>query len=150
MGSTGHLSAEAYLTVASILAGFGVTVLMFRIQRELLVEHDPDWTWLPWADWLVMSSIALSLIGVVLPLVVVSDPEQFAFAFAAASCAAASLLLAAYPFAIIDHYRLVWGKGRYRKSMRNAIVEPGERVIVIVAFCAATLVFAYILCSRFS
>jgi hypothetical protein len=28
------MGAEAYLTVTIILAGFGVTVLMFRIQRE--------------------------------------------------------------------------------------------------------------------
>jgi protein-S-isoprenylcysteine O-methyltransferase Ste14 len=143
-----HLSAEAYLTVASILAGFGVTVLMFRIQRELQVENDPDWTWLPWADWLVLGSIVLSLVGVVLPLVSVRDPGQFSYAIAAASCAAASLLLAAYPFAIIDHYRLAWGKGRWTKSMRNTIAEPGEKIIVIVTSIAGALIFASILYSR--
>jgi hypothetical protein len=153
MSAPTHLTAEAYLTVASIMAGFGVTVLMFRIQRELTVENnpdDPDLRWLPWADWLILGSIVLSLGGVVFPLVAADNPEGLPFAFAAACCAAASLLLVAYPFAILDHYRLVWGKGRWRKSMRNTIAEPGEKIIVVTTFIAAILALAGILCGRLS
>ena len=153
MSTAAHLSPEAYLTVASILAGFGVTVLMFRIQRELQVVNEPDdpqLTWLSWADWLVVGSITLSLIGVVVPLVAVSEPKQWSYALAAASCTAASLLLAAYPFAIVDHYRLVWGKTRWRKTMRNKIAEPGAKIIVAIAFIAAIIAFASILYSRIS
>jgi len=62
---------EAYLTVASILSGFGVTVFMFRIQRELHVRDTHlQWpNWLAWADYLVLAAIVLSLILVVLPIV---------------------------------------------------------------------------------
>jgi hypothetical protein len=39
---------QPYLTVASILSGFGISVFMFRIQRELRVRDvHPDWpNWL--------------------------------------------------------------------------------------------------------
>ena len=48
---------EAYLTVASILSGFGISVLMFRIQRELHIQEKyPDApNWLAWADDLVIA-----------------------------------------------------------------------------------------------
>ena len=146
MSADAHLSAEAYLAVAAITAGFGVSVLMFRIQRELTVVNEPDdpsLNWLPWADWLILGSISLSLIGVILPLVIFKAPDQLKFSVAAASCAAGTVLLAAYPFAIIDHYRLIWGKRRWRKSMRNVIAEPGEKVIVIAAALIAAGAFIF-------
>ena len=37
------------------------------------------------------------------------EPSRFVISVAAASCAASSLLLAAYPFAILDHYRIEIG-----------------------------------------
>lgn len=99
-------SPQPYLTVASILTGFCISVFMFRIQRELGVrDRHPDWpNWLAWADYLVMASIVLSVVLVILPLVSVPAPGRTAYAVAAASCAAASILLLAYPFAILDHY----------------------------------------------
>ncbi len=87
---------QAYPTVACILSGFGIAVLMFRIQRELhMQERHPDSPkLLAWADYLVIGSIALSLLFVVLPLVALPSPGKQALAFAAASCAAATILLA--------------------------------------------------------
>ena len=47
-------SPQPYLTVASILSGFSISVFMFRIQRELSVrDRHPEWpNWLAWADYL--------------------------------------------------------------------------------------------------
>jgi len=138
---------EAYLTVASILAGFGISILMFRIQRELHIQEKyPDApNWLAWADYLVIASIGLSLLLVVVPLVALPGPGKNALALAAGSCAAAAILLAAYPLAILDHYRITIGVRRKGERMKG---EPVERALVLGAAFVATAAFAGIVAWR--
>ena len=85
-------SPQPYLTVASILTGFSISVFMFRIQRELGVrDRHPDWpNWLAWADYLIIATIVLSVVLVIIPLVAVPTPSRTSFSVAAASCAARS------------------------------------------------------------
>jgi hypothetical protein len=137
---------EALLSVASILSGFGITVFIFRIQRELQVrERTGDIaTWLSWADYLVLAAITLSLILVVFPLITI--PQVIGvLAVARASCAAAAILLAAYPWAILYHYRIVLGTKRQGQRLPG---EPGEKLIVIVAAIVAALTFSIIVTLR--
>jgi hypothetical protein len=143
-------SPQPYLTVSSILSGFCISVFMFRIQRELHVRDEhPEWTnWLAWADYLIIGAFVLSLLFVVLPLVANPEPGRFVFSLAAASCAAASLLLLAYPFAILDHYRIeigTWRTARGEKPQDRHKGEPIERLIVMTAAVLATLVFIGVL-----
>jgi len=135
-------SPQPYLTVASILSGFGISVFMFRIQRELGVrDRHPDWpNWLAWADYLVLAAIVLSLTLVVLPLVAIPQPNEFVFSIAAGSCAASAVLLLAYPFAILDHYRIEIGTWRTRqgeKPQERHKGEPIERIVVVIAGVSA-------------
>ena len=137
---------QPYLTVASILSGFGISVFMFRIQRELRVRDEhPEWpNWLAWADYLILAAILLSLLLVVLPLTAIAEPGRLAYSVAAGSCAAASLLVAAYPFAILDHYRIEIGTWRTRKGeppQERHKSEPVERLIVVAAAVLATVAF---------
>ena len=46
----------------ALISGFGVTVFMFRIQRELQVRtQHPYWpNWLAWADYLVLGAILIA------------------------------------------------------------------------------------------
>lgn len=142
-------SPQPYLTVASILSGFSISVLMFRLQRELSVrERHPDWpNWLAWADYLVIATVVFSVLLVVVPLVAFPEPTEFVFSIAAGTCAATSLLLLAYPFAILDHYGIEIGGWR-RKAGDNVEIrhkgEPIERIIVILAGLIAVLVFTAI------
>lgn len=142
-------SPQPYLTVASILSGFSISVLMFRLQRELAVrERHPDWpNWLAWADYLVIATVVLSVLLVVVPLVAFSEPTEFVFSIAAGTCAATSLLLLAYPFAILDHYGIEIGGWR-RKAGDNVEIrhkgEPIERMVVVIASLIAAVVFAAI------
>jgi hypothetical protein len=140
------LSTESYLTVASILSGFGITVLMFRVQRELTLKDKkpPKVTRLAWADYLVLAATTLSLILVVLPLLLLRNVPEICVSLSSASCAAASILLAGYPFAIIDHYHIEWKK----RSGHGLKGEPGERIIVKTAAALAVLVFVGILIGR--
>ena len=141
------MTPQSYLTVASILSGFSISVVMFRIQRELGVrDRHPRWpNWLAWADYLVLLAFVLSLTLVVLPLVVFPDPSRFLFSVAAGGCAASSLLLLAYPFAILDHYRIEIGTWRTKKGEKPQARhkgEPIERVIVVIAGVVAALTFS--------
>jgi hypothetical protein len=137
---------QPYLTVASILSGFGISVFMFRVQRELRVRDEhPEWpNWLAWADYLILAAIVLSLLLVVLPLMALEQPGRLAYSVAAGSCAAASLLIAAYPFAILDHYRIEIGTWRTREGERPQARnkgEPIERIIVLSTAILATMAF---------
>lgn len=145
-------SPQPYLTVASILTGFCISVFMFRIQRELGVrDRHPDWpNWLAWADYLVLASIVLSVLLVILPLVSVPAPSHTMYSFAAAACASASILLLAYPFAILDHYRIEIGTWRTKEGEDPQVRhkgEPIERVIVITAAVLAAVTFGAIVWS---
>jgi hypothetical protein len=140
---------QPYLTVASILSGFGISVFMFRIQRELHVRDEhPEWpNWLAWADYLILAAILVSLLLVVLPLTAIAEPGRLVYSIAAGSCAAASVLVAAYPFAILDHYRIEVGTWRTRegeKPPERHKGEPIERLIVLVAAVLATFAFVTI------
>jgi hypothetical protein len=139
-------SPQPYLTVASILTGFCISVFMFRIQRELSVrDRHPDWpNWLAWADYLIVATIVLSVVLVILPLVAVPAPGRLVYSIAAGACAAASLLLLAYPFAILDHYRIEIGVTRGEEPLARHKGEPLERIIVVTAGVIATLTFAAI------
>jgi hypothetical protein len=80
----------------------------------------------------------------VLPLVALPEPNRSVFSVAGASCAASSLLLLAYPFTILDHYRIETGAWRTRggaKPQARHKGEPIETVIVVSAVLVATLVF---------
>ena len=61
------LIPQPYLTVAGLISGFGITVFMFRIQRELQVRgQHPNWpNWLAWADYLVLAAIVIAITCVV-------------------------------------------------------------------------------------
>ena len=142
-------SPQPYLTVASILTGFCISVFMFRIQRELSVrDRHPDWpNWLAWADYLIIATIVLSVALVILPLVAVPTPGRAIYSVAAGSCAAASLLLLAYPFAILDHYRIeigTWRTKRGENPYERHKGEPIERMIVVTAGIVAAITFAAI------
>ena len=125
---------------------------MFRIQRELRVRDEhPQWpNWLAWADYLILAAILVSLLLVVLPLMAVAEPGIFVYSVAAGSCAAASLLIAAYPFAILDHYRIEIGTWRTRAGERPLVRhkgEPIERIIVVGAAILAATAFLFIVTS---
>lgn len=150
------LSSESYLSVASILSGFCVAVFVFRIQREVAIidrvenrdstsKEKPE-NWLAWSDYLIVTSILLSMLLVVLPLMVVHSVNDQLLRLAAASCAASSILLSAYPFAILDHYRILWGKERKEKRLSG---EPLERFIVIAALIVAAVVWGIVFSPNF-
>jgi peptidoglycan/LPS O-acetylase OafA/YrhL len=60
---------ETLATVASVIAGFGSAMLAFRLEREVEGQEQGQRAWIPWADWLLIAAILLSLAAVILPIV---------------------------------------------------------------------------------
>ena len=128
-----------YLTVASILSGFCVTALMFRVQREIEVQKDQKSdSWIAYADFLILATILVALILVVLPLVIFSQPSAKLTLFARSSCSAAAVLLAGYPAAILDHYGILPG---FSRKAPPAPAAPIEKYIVPIFFALSVLAF---------
>jgi hypothetical protein len=127
------------ITVGSVIAAFGVAVLVFRIQRELYMESQGERSWVPWADRLLISATTAAFLLVIVPLISFTRTPIWALTLAAAGNSFAVLLLAGYPFAILAHYRRLWGKNRTGPRDNP---EPAERYCVIGTGILAMIAFA--------
>jgi hypothetical protein len=118
------LSPDALIAVDSIIAGFGVTAVMFRLQRELSIS-DENWkerrknpshlftpNWIPVADYLIIAAVLLALIFAVRPLLMPFDEATLQCARAAS--AAATILLGGYVPTILGHYGFIRGLAKSR------------------------------------
>lgn len=128
--------------IASIMAGFGSAMLFFRIERELRMGGKNEVTWIPWADWLLLSATLACLLLVILPMVALGPRRGMLQNLPAAGCSAASVMVAGYIFGILAHYRLILGKSR---SGPRDNPEPAERVLVLLAAALAIAAFCVVL-----
>lgn len=128
-------------TVASIISGFGVAMLFFRIQRELQMHEKDETVWIPSADWLLISATLISLLFVILPIVAISKDTMLAHKIAASACSASSILVAGYIFSILAHYRLLFGRN---KGGPRDNPEPAERILVRLTIIIAAIVFVLV------
>jgi hypothetical protein len=122
--------AADLISVSAIVVGFGVTAVMFRVQRELYVLEvlKIKVLWLAWADYLIVGSIFLAVFGATIPLLVFPKPSVCLFSLAASSCVGALILQAGYGPSILAHYRIVLGGSREGPRARG---EPIEQALVI-------------------
>ncbi len=71
-----EIGSSDLLTAAAVIVGFGITVIMFRVQREIQVqennkekpEKERDPNWLAWSDYLILGSILLTIGLAIFPL----------------------------------------------------------------------------------
>ena len=128
------------IAASAIVAGFGVTAIMFRVQRELYVLEvlKVKTLWLAWADYLVLASVLLAVFGGTVPILLLPSVPRSVLAIGASSCVAALVLLAGYVPSILAHYRI--GLGATRQGPR-AKGEPVERGFVIASSVCAGLLF---------
>ena len=125
---------------ASIVAGFGATALVFRLQRHLeqLPNEPGDHSWIPVADWLLIAAMTIAVVGAVVPLLMLNLTST---SLPRASCAAACVLLVGYVFAVLAHYRLIFGAGiRYQTYPLEFKVAKAEKVVTIVSVIIALAV----------
>ena len=139
--------AGVLITIASIIAGFGVAVLMFRLQRELSLPARERW--LACADWLTISSTLIALLFVIMPLILFGSENKTAGQLAGAATCSAVILLAGYVPSILAHYRLIFRGGRNPDGPRGN-PEPSERGLIILTCLAAIAAVAFYLVRGFA
>ena len=135
------------IAASAIVVGFGVTAIMFRVQRELYVYEQLKirTLWLAWADYLILGSVTLAVFGATVPLLVAPEPPRGVSALAASSCVAAVILQAGYIPSILAHYRIELGA---RREGPRAKGEPVERRLVVATALLASASFAVTLFLR--
>jgi hypothetical protein len=137
------IDISAIWTAAGIVVGFSVGAFGFRLNREIGVRAAGEPYWLPRADFVLLLSLAIVLIGVfVLPVLGAGN------SFARYSLGWAFLLLAGYPFALAGHYDLLLGQvpERIRTKRERPQSEGGgypyrtaQETAVLVLLAVATL-----------
>ena len=141
------MSPEMTAGIASIVAGFSLTALMFRIQRELTIADakrekenlKKGDNWIPPADFMLIAAFLLSLIGGLLPNLLNSGEP--ALRWPSALSIAAVILLAGYIPAILAHYN--WIFGLYRETKWT---NPWECTVVFITVVAAVYLGAIAYC----
>ncbi len=129
-------------TVVAVLAGFQVTALYWRINRELVMEAGGI-TWLTCADGFVGASFLVLVGGVfVAPMVssvsTITVVKLFGLAL---------VLFAPSVFVLAGHYNLycAWGKPRPRRRGRGRVTKQ-ESVAVVVALVLLTAYITWYIC----
>jgi hypothetical protein len=134
------------IAIASMIFGFGIVVIMFRVQRELSMRERPNnrfFHWTPWADWLILASVPL--VGCLTIVSLLAFPGvRTGEALAAAACGSAVVLQIGYIPAIFAHYRMFFGKQRFMANAPRKRGEPAEKVSFFLTVFIATLVFVLI------
>jgi len=133
--------AEHLATVSSLIAGLGIAMLFFRIQRELQMHTQGKPIWIPWADWLLVGATVLCLGMVLLPIVSGVLQPIARIRVAASAASAGVVLVIGYVFSILAHYRLILSFGR--TGLRDN-PEPSEAALVAISAFAAIGVAAWV------
>ena len=95
-------------TAAAVLAGFQVTALTWRLNREVAMEGGSERTWVTLPDGYVAISFLVVVVGVfAAPLSGAASTDM-----AAKLLGVAMIVFAACPFVLAGHYNLYcsWGK----------------------------------------
>jgi hypothetical protein len=132
------LDQSTLLTIATLIAGFGATVLVFRVGREVEMSRRGETTWVPWCDWLMVAATVSSLVLGVLPSATGMVPVVPATILGMAVNSAATVLIVGYIVAVLAHYRLILGGGRTGKRTNP---EPSERWITLLSVVCALVIF---------
>lgn len=76
-----------------------------------------------------------------------AEPSEFIFPIAVETCSVTSVFTLAYPFAILDHYRIEIGVWRGKPGETAQFThkgEPIEKGIVIIVYLIAVLTFGIV------
>jgi hypothetical protein len=142
---------SSLVTVAAMVAGFGILAFMFRIQRELDVQELNRRlqqegknvnlkSHLAVSDALIIGSIIIAALVIVM---LIEFPRQ-AFSLAVAACLAAVILQCGFLFSIFAHYGIFLGKSSSVFDRKPA--QPGEVGVVILTLVIASTMFIWVLC----
>jgi uncharacterized membrane protein len=130
-------SPDILASISSIVAGFGIAVLLFRVQREMQMAKEGEKVWIPGSDRMLIAAVALSLFFVLLPIISVHFSSEVSSRIPVACCAASLVLMTGYPLSILAHYRLIFSQNA---SGERSETEPAESTIIILTVLTAIII----------
>ena len=138
MATDAGLNLPAVWTAGGIVLGFVVTIFTFRIKREAEIRASGSPTyWLPPADFVLLLSMAVVLIGVfVIPIALGAGVS-----FAKYAMGFGFLLLAGYPFAIAGHYGILSGRPAPLPAGEDGFKHPQEMGVIYFLVAASVAYF---------
>ena len=120
---------------AGVLLGFQVTSFAWRASREVAVGKTGDLTWLPPADFVNLTSMIVTVVGVfVLPILSLADTNFMKYSFGLAV-----LLFVGYPFALAGHYDMY-----NNKTPRSYAYFPFQEKVVVVIIGVLTIIYVIV------
>ena len=118
-------------TAATVLAGFQVAALAWRIKREVEMEEAEESTWATVTDGFVTASFLIVIVGVfVAPIA-----GSVSTGMAAKLLGVAMILFALSPFVLAGHYNLYcsWGKKLPRRRVtKQEWAATGVSVLLVI------------------
>ena len=135
MEPVGHMVDSIQLsqlwTAAAVLAGFQITALTWRLNREVTMEAESERTWATLPDVFVAVSFLVVVVGVfAAPLSGSASTDM-----AAKLLGIAMLMFSAFPFVLAGHYNLYcsWGKSRPRPRVtKQEWVAAGVSILLAI------------------
>ena len=120
-------------TAAGVLLGFQVSAFSWRIQQEAHVADRGDISWIPPADYMNLTAMVVTVLGVfVLPVVgLVSDK------FAQMMFGLGAILFVGHSFALAAHYELF--NRNTTRSYQYCPPQEKRAIVVVVAISLAYL-----------
>jgi len=140
-----YADASAISTILGLTVAASITMLAFRLQRELGVRdsHGVESTWIPVADRLLIAALLIASLFGLLPLLLWPHVFGSNIRLSSSACAASVVLLAIYPLAIFAHYDLnVFGRNMNRQN-RSAYNLAFEYAYVALGGIAAAVAAFY-------
>jgi hypothetical protein len=135
MATSAGLTFPAVWTAGGVVLGFVVTAFTFRIKREAELKAGNADYWLPPADFVLLLSMTVVLIGVfVIPVALGAG-----LSFATYALGFGFLLLAGYPFALAGHYGILGGRPSSKDG--DGFKHPQELGVIYVLCVASAAYF---------
>jgi hypothetical protein len=125
------------VTIAGVMLGIGIAIMLFRLSRELAMRERRERNWLAYSELLVVGACILSAIVLLLP-VFGAQSRQVTVLLPRSAILAGVVMLIGYIPGILAHYRFIGGK---RRPPLRENPEPIERSIVLGATVIAVLAF---------
>jgi multisubunit Na+/H+ antiporter MnhC subunit len=135
------------IVTAAIVIGFGVTVIMFRVERETRLQDESDKVLelrIAGADWLIFVSTSLAVLAIVFLLWSPRPVMQWQKSVAAIANVVAVFLQLGYIFAILAHYGISIGEGKLTDE--RPPWGKTETKIVYGFFAAAAVLITALAC----
>lgn len=119
-------------TAASVLAGFQIAALSWRVKREVQMELIRQPTWVTLADFIAGLSFSILILGVFIAPALATDNVSIDVSIKLLGLAL--VLFMSYPFVLAAHYNLYckWGKEIPRRRVTKQ--EWVAVVICIILF----------------